>query len=724
MASLQGPSGAIEYTRDALGFPSVESRSLADSAWARGWFHAVDRLVQVQLALAIGRGEAMALLGDTVFARNAARMSHVHGFTVDLDAQVSALTPEVRAVVDAYCAGFAAGVRSRGWPLLLRAAGIKPAGYRPQDMILLYRVISWFGLTQLAEMPPLLTGELAAGGASKEALALLLGDAATDDELAGAPTVTWPDGLASIAGSPRGGSNAVAVAAARSASGGALLAGDPHMEIARIPPVLYARHTGLGGGDALTGLGIPGLAWLSFGRTTHVGWAYTYGHGAAVDVRGVRCRKGEMHDGEAWRPLTRRTATVPVRKRPAETWTFWDCALGTIVGDVEAATEVSLPCVRWSGLRETHRDFESVIALVRARDVDAAVEAHRLMSTLSLEAVLADSSGRIARVHTGRVDRRPATSRGVIPRAPDGPPIACDEATRPLAIDPPAGWIVSANARPVEPSGAAWVPMPEPHARIDRLTALMAATQGPLELRDLTSVILDHCDAGAQRLLPIWAPLLPDHPKAKALVAWAAQQPGHGDAHFESLTLWVALHGAVSRALYEAALGEARTRRLLDDLVADLVFHYQVEGALALERPAQLAADKLRGLLAAAFPRALEQASSPQHRLPRRDRFKNFLFAGKLSWLGFDSKPVVNPGGPTTPRQITAVSVAGQEFVFGGAGRFLCDMSKPGGWYCNSGGASERRFGPGYGKGVDAWARGTFVPMGGANGPAPSLDAK
>lgn len=70
------------------------------------------------------------------------------------------------------------------------------------------------------------------------------------------------------------------------------------------------------------------------------------------------------------------------------------------------------------------------------------------------------------------------------------------------------------------------------------------------------------------------------------------------------------------------------------------------------------------------------------------------------------------------------MSVAGQEFVFGGAGRFVCDMSKPGGWYCNSGGASERRFGPGYGKGVDAWACGTFVPMGGANGPAPSLDAK
>ena len=74
----------------------------------RGWFQANDRLVHVQMAV---------------------RMTRIHRFTDDLDEQAARLGPKVREVVDAYCAGFAAGVARRGWPLLLRAVGIKPGRF-------------------------------------------------------------------------------------------------------------------------------------------------------------------------------------------------------------------------------------------------------------------------------------------------------------------------------------------------------------------------------------------------------------------------------------------------------------------------------------------------------------------------------------------------------------------------------------------------------------------
>ena len=72
-----------------------------------------------------------------------------------------------------------------------------------------------------------------------------------------------------------------------------------------------------------------------------------------------------------------------------------------------------------------------------------------------------------------------------------------------------------------------------------------------------------------------------------------------------------------------------------------------------------------------------------------------------------------------TPNQVTLATIGGQSFVFGAACRMLVDMSRPGLWYCMSGGASERRFGIGYGKGLDAWARGEFMPLGGAIGAPP-----
>jgi penicillin amidase len=712
MPVLRGPGGDISYERDALGYPSVEARDLIDATWARGWFHATDRLVQIQISLAIARGCAQALLGPVVLARHTDRMTRVHRFTDDLDEQTAMFAPKMRALIDAYCAGFDAAVKKRGWPLILRAVGIKPAAYRPSDLVLLYRIVSWFGLTSLAELPPLIVGELATNGVPARAVELLLGDAASADEIANMPSMVWPPELALFTGSPAAGSNAIAIAGARSATGGALLLGDPHMEIARIPPVLYAMHASFGSGDYLQGLGIPGLAWPSFGRTPRVAWAYTYGHAPCVDVRVVRCRRGEYFDGTSFVPMTRRVSSVAIKGCPRQTWTFWDCDFGTVVGDAHLASETKLPCVRWSGVRETYKDFNGVYALLRAQNLDQAIAANRQISTLSLDALLADADGRIGRVHTGRIDRRPAGSRGVVPRAPDGAPEAAAESARPLSVDPATGFIVSANVRPDETKGAAWVPMPEPLARYERLRQLVARASEPLLPTDLVRFVCDACDANAARLLPIWAPHLPEHPRAQSLVAWAKEQPGTGDDHFAHLTLWSCLHGEVCRRLLSAALGSTQAARLLDDLAALIAFQHHLDDALALERPAHVDATLLRKMLTEAFPRALDRAATEQAKLPRRDRFKNVLFGGKLEFFGFDSEPVENFGGPTTPNQVTAVSFGDQRLVFGAAGRFLCDMSQPGSWYCLSGGASERRFGPGYAAGLDAWARGEFVPLG------------
>lgn len=722
MGELRGPRGGIGYERDDLGFPSIEARDLEEASWACGWFHAHDRLVQVQLMLAIGQGRACALLGDHPLARHIDRMTRIHRFTDDLDEQVAKLSAEVKPVIDAYATGFDAGAKARGWPLLLRAVGIKRRPFRARDVMLIYRVVLWFGLNQLVEMATLIAGELVASGAPARGIGMLLGDAATAEEIAGAPRAAWPAELSAFAATGVRGSNGIAIAGARSASGGALLAADPHMEIARIPPVLYATHATHGGGEYMQGLHVPGLWYPSFGRTRHVGWTYTYGHVQSADVRVVRCRNGEMHDGTAWRALARRTSTVSIKGKKPETWAFWDGPLGTIVGDAGSATETALPCVQWSGAREAYRDANAARRLVDARNVDEAAAASRDLGISCLDAVLADRSGRIAHVVAGRMDARPASSRGVVPRAPDGPIVSADEATRPVTIDPPSGWIVSANARMTEAGGLAWTPVPESPSRRDRLSALVGSLAKPT-LDDLARCLLDPCDAAAARILPVWAPHLPDHPRATSLVAWAAAQspvaaPGANREHFAELALWYRLYEQTARAVLRDGLGRERADTLLDELTGGLVFAHHLDALFALESPDLLDATALKKHLATAWPAALADAAKPEHALPMAVRFKNAVFAGKLGWL-FDSKPIEILGGTTTPNQTTSVAVGPLRMTFGGAGRYLADLSTDGGWYCMSGGASERRFGVGYGKGLDDWARGRFRPLGAPAGPAP-----
>jgi hypothetical protein len=253
-------------------------------------------------------------------------------------------------------------------------------------------------------------------------------------------------------------------------------------------------------------------------------------------------------------------------------------------------------------------------------------------------------------------------------------------------------------------------------ARHHRLASLVGAKERP-ELDDLARFVLDSSDACAMRLLAAWAPHMPDHQQARALVDWARAQPGTTAEHFTQLTLWTVLHLEVSRVLLRTHLGR-RGEHLIDVLAGLQLFRHHLDEALALERPQHLDAAALREMIAEAFPRALVGARSSAVQLPRRDKFKNAVFAGKLSWL-LDSKPIENRGGPTTPNQVTTQQVGKHRVVFGAAGRFLCDMSKPGGWYCIAGGASERRLGAGYGAGLEDWARGRFRPLGSPVGAPP-----
>lgn len=408
-----------------------------------------------------------------------------------------------------------------------------------------------------------------------------------------------------------------------------------------------------------------------------------------------------------------------MRRKAGETWTFWDGELGTIVGPADSATETMLPALEWVGIRTTGGELDACRDLLLARSVDDLVAANRRLGTIALDGVFADSSGRIAHVVSGSLSRMPAGSHGAVPRVADGPSVPVDEATRPATVMPADGYLVSANGRAVETGNVAWAPTPEARPRIDRLRELMAAKRTGFSLDDLAHNLLDTCDAGARRLLAVWAAHLPDDPRARALVEWAANQKGRDDAHFASLTLWTVFRDEVCRLLLADLLGDLVANRLVGELSGLVLFHYHLDEALALAHPDLVDDATLRSLLRRAWPMALSKAEHEAFRLPRRDRFKNFLFAGKLSLLGFDSKPITNYGGPTTPNQVTAVTIGGQRFVFGAAGRFLVDMSKPGIWYCMSGGASERRFGIGYGRGLDAWARGAFLPFGGATGIAP-----
>jgi penicillin amidase len=710
MTEIQGPNGPIAFTRDALGYPAIRARNLVEGTYALGYLHARDRLVQITLTGLAARGELMSVLGDVPLARLVDNSTRSLGLGRGLTEQVARCNDESRALLAAYASGFNAGAEARGCPWLLRLLGVRPRPFSPENVLEIYRFVTYFGLTSMAVSTELIVAELAGRGAPRRVFERLLGPAARGIDLEALKTVRIPKELSFfdsvLSASPRAGSNAFAVGARRSTSGGALLMGEFHLEVGKFPPLFYAAELACADDGSLCGMTIPGCPWFAAGRTEHVGWSYTFAHADNVDFIAEHVRGGEYLRGGRYHPLRRREELVTIKGKPSETWVFHESDRGVVVGDVSG--EADLACVRITGLEEPYRAFSAATRIPSCRTVADLIEVQREIRSVSLEAILVDASGGIASVVTGTIDRRSPEYSGaypmVGPELPETLPEPVSEAERPIAVNPAEGCLVSANQGGQGPHVPRWCTFPEAPYRFQRISELLGERErhDPLSLLRIS---YDTLDGGARRLLQTWAPLLPDHPLARRLVEWGAKQKDRS-----LLSLYGRLYEETCFLLLEQDLDRPQARRFRE-WSALAIFQAQIDRVLALECPELLNASELAELLGRAFATAL--ATHEQHDVPVRLRFSHLLTRGKSpAFLGFDSPELELPASPDAPFQCRVSPISGERLVYAPAFHLLMDMSRPGCWYNIPGGASESRFGVGYGKGVAAWLTGELQPLG------------
>jgi penicillin G amidase len=507
-------------------------------------------------------------------------------------------------------------------------------------------------------------------------------------------------------GSTQAGSNAFAVSAQRSSTGGALLSGEFHMEVGKFPPLLYAAELAFADDSYLCGITIPGCPWFAAGRTQHVGWSYTFGHADNVDFISEQVRAGEYLREGRYRPLTPREEVVAIKGKPSETWAFHESDRGTVVGDVRG--EAHLPGIRITGIERAHRAFSAATRIMACRTVDELLEVQREIQSVSLEAILVDSRADIASILTGTIDEKPDDYSGAYPQVGSTLsaelPAPVPESRRPISLRPAAGALVSANQGGQGPHRKRWCTFPEAPYRFERINELLAQRKIH-HPSTMLRIAYDTFDGSARRLLPIWAPLLPDHPLARSLVAWAEEQ-----ADRTLVSVFGKLYEELCYLVLEQDLERSDARRMRE-WSAVALYQDQLDRVLALECPELLSAAELEPLLRAAFDFAVAEHAA--HDVPVRTRFSHLVTRGRSpAFLGFDSEAIELPGSPVAPFQCRISPISGERLVYAPAFHLLMDMRQRGAWYNLPGGASESRFGPGYGKGITPWLEGTMLPLG------------
>ncbi|MFN8525872.1 MAG: penicillin acylase family protein [Chloroflexota bacterium] len=475
-----GTGSAVRVVRDGTWTPHVYAGVARDLFFGLGFAMAQDRLWQMDYLRRRALGRLAEVMGATAVASDRRhRILQIGGLA---DRELGRLGAEAAEALE----GFSAGVN--GWieqargnlPLEFELLEYGPEPWSPRDTLALMRAFYWQLTGRLENIA---AGEAASRWLTPELAADFLRTEHPDETILPASGGT---GGAVGGGDSSGGSNNWAVAPARSASGRALLATDPHLPFS-LPVGLYQAHLA-GAGYNVIGTTYPGAPMIWFGHNERIAWGITNLVASPRDVYVETINPenpAEYREGDRWVRFHFRNETIAVRDGSAVELTVRATSRGPLVDELlplPAAEPSQALSLRWVG-QDPLGDVQAVLDVNRAGDWDsfrAALAGWRLPI---FNLVYADADGHIGWQAAGAIPIRGSgdATRGYRPaNDPEHRWTGFVPTDRlPSVQDPERGWIATANNRPAGDSHPSnlygwWAP----GGRAVRLRELLSEGQG------------------------------------------------------------------------------------------------------------------------------------------------------------------------------------------------------------------------------------------------------
>lgn len=512
---LAGLSAEVQVYYDSYGVPHIEAQNEEDAIKALGYVHAKDRLFQMEMIRRVARGRLAEILGPDLVEIDKLFLTlrldqHAEEYVKDLDPE----SPYVKHS-EAYVAGINAYIENGEMPLEFSLLGIEPQPFKLSDSIAIAGYMAYTFASALKQ-EPLLTyvkeelgepyladlnydlhpsgdlsrdrfdyssgnQEAARGfGLARESSRLTGPEMAHEQALKrnqaaslNATNVTLNrqeariQALREIAGlihradSVRNsiaifeGSNAWAVAPARSTTGQAMLAGDPHISFSQ-PQVWFEAHVKAPDleiyGYFLAGIPVPLL-----GHNRGKAWSLTmfqnddmdlYAESLNPDNPGQVLYQGRPQD------IQTEEVTIKVKGEADVKHTVRITPHGPILNDVLEVIEDKPPIsLKWAFHDKDNNILEAFYTMMKARDMQEFEEGVSRIGAPGLNVMYADSAGNIAWWAAAKLPRRaPGSNPSFMLEGKGGQEWLgyLPFAQNPQEKNPERGYLITANEQPRE----------------------------------------------------------------------------------------------------------------------------------------------------------------------------------------------------------------------------------------------------------------------------------
>lgn len=455
---VPGIDGPVQVRRDAHGVPYIRAVSEPDGWYGLGFCHGQDRAFQLETVLRMGRGTLSGLFGRAALPLD--RMSRRIGLYRAGQGHLTVMPESQRLIVRAYVrglnAGLQAGVRKKAHEFVILRS--ESTLWEEADVM---AYLNYMGIV-LSGWTAKLTRLYVLKHDGAEALRALDADYpdwgfVTDPvgQIAGPAVDRVLQDIEALTGFLGNGmSNNWVLNRARTANGNPILANDPHLA-PRLPAPWYLAHLRYPG-LSVAGASFPGMPLIPSGFNGTSAWGVTAGMVDGIDlfVEKLDREKKTVRDGDGSAPcrVLREVYHVRGLKKPFEE-EILVTPRGPIISDLsEGLTEAISMKATWM----TPRPVNGLTNFHKATNFQGCRENFKSIYVGSQNVAYADTSDTIGWQLIGEAPRRRG-GWGVLPMPGWAPEFGWETdfvtlEELPWAVNPPAGFIATANNQP-QPDG-------------------------------------------------------------------------------------------------------------------------------------------------------------------------------------------------------------------------------------------------------------------------------
>ena len=752
--ALPALSAPAEILIDGHGIPHIRARTFLDAFVVQGWNAARDRLWQIDLWRKRGLGLLAADFGPGYLEQD--RASRLMLYRGAMSREWGSYAPDDRSICEAFVAGINAYImlckrEPERLPPEFGVMGTKPARWKASDVVRIRtHSLSRNGISEILRaivmagtdletdlirrsLEPPVAPRIPDGlDPAKVPLAALdLLKLATTDvrftverlaaPLADAPKWRTVTDLGDVLRDAEfAGSNNWAVSAALSGTGAPILASDPHRAHA-LPSLRYIAHLTapgldvIGAGEACN----PGIAFGHNGKLAYSGTIFYIDQEDIVILAKAPDDPGVFIEGGRRRRIRTLTEAVKVKGHPDQPMRLHFSPHGPIFHETRTHAFAIRSVAQEPG---TGPYLGSLTGMRETTVAGYAASLHR-NKTPSTNHVFADAGGHIGWRPAGLAPIRPGYD-GLLPVPANGRHRwsgFMDAAEMPLTIDPPRGWVATANAMNLpadwdhanKPLGFEWVE----RSRLNRIEEVLTPAKAH-GVRDAAALQTDVVSLPGRRMAKLVL-ALPD--SAGVAAAQALFAGWDGSLHKDS----------AAAALFEVWWMKYLKPGLLTPLVSDpalraIMVPIDQESALGLlEAPDRRfgaeAARRRDQLLASTLLAAWSDLSNRLGADPAAwawGKLHHGFFEHPLASVAGakaaglrDTGPWPMGGSMSTPMH-TGYRLSDFRVIAGASFRMVVDLADPDRSICiNSPGQSGDPRSRHYDDLAPIWARGGYVPM-------------